>query len=118
MTRSVKSPETCSAGTIWSFMPASASHSVVCAHHEFFLLGSGPERLTPAFLSRAHLFLAEQPGSRYFALYRPNGVLWSLVVCAITVPFINRLLPGRRYEWTNPRAVRPPIDASAAVIAT
>ena len=37
------------------------------APHEFFLLGQGTERLTPEFLSSADLFLAEQPGSRYFA---------------------------------------------------
>ena len=53
-----------------------------------------------------------------FALYRPNGLLWSLVACAMTVPVINRWLPGRRYTWAAPRDTRLPIDASAPVTAT
>jgi len=35
-----------------------------------------------------------------FVLYRPNGLLWSLVVLALSVPLIDRLLPE------NPRARR------------
>ncbi len=34
-----------------------------------------------------------------FWLYQPNGLLWSLVCCAITVPLIDRLVPGTRYDW-------------------
>jgi len=34
-----------------------------------------------------------------FRLFRTNGLLWSLALFSITVPFINRLLPGARYEW-------------------
>ena len=37
------------------------------APHEFFQLGEGLERFSLEFLRRCHLFLAEQPGSRYFA---------------------------------------------------
>jgi enediyne biosynthesis protein E5 len=37
-----------------------------------------------------------------FRLFRTNGLLWSLAACSITVPLINRLLPGRRYEWSRP----------------
>ena len=38
----------------------------------------------------------------HFVLYEPNGFLWSLVVCAPTVPIFNRLLPGSRFEWRAP----------------
>ncbi len=33
------------------------------------------------------------------ALFRPNGLLWSLAVCSLVVPLIDRLLPGPRYQW-------------------
>jgi enediyne biosynthesis protein E5 len=34
-----------------------------------------------------------------FKLFRTNGLLWSLAVCAFIVPLLDWLLPGRRYEW-------------------
>jgi hypothetical protein len=57
-----------------------ASHSVVVAPHEFFALGEGQKRCTAEFLENCHLFLAEQPGSRYFSMclwygLRARGVL-------------------------------------------
>ena len=38
-----------------------------------------------------------------FGLYRTNGILWSLAILSMTVPLIDLLLPGPRYEWTRPR---------------
>jgi Na+-transporting NADH:ubiquinone oxidoreductase subunit NqrB len=37
-----------------------------------------------------------------FRLFRTNGPLWSLAICSMTVPLIDWLLPGRRYEWRDP----------------
>jgi hypothetical protein len=37
----------------------------------------------------------------HFALYDTNGPLWSLVALAPVVPVLDRLLPGRRYRWTD-----------------
>jgi Na+-transporting NADH:ubiquinone oxidoreductase subunit NqrB len=34
-----------------------------------------------------------------FRLFRTNGLLWSLAGSSLLVPLIDRLLPGRRYEW-------------------
>ena len=34
-----------------------------------------------------------------FWLFRTNGLLWSLAVCSLAVPIIDRLLPGSRYQW-------------------
>ena len=34
-----------------------------------------------------------------FKLFRTNGLLWSLAVCSLIVPLIDRLLPGPRYQW-------------------
>lgn len=36
-----------------------------------------------------------------FKLFRTNGVLWSLACCSVVVPLIDRVLPGRRYEWSR-----------------
>jgi len=46
----------------------SATHRIVVAPHEFFLLGDGRKRLSRRFLSRCFLYLAEQPGSKYFSM--------------------------------------------------
>ncbi len=34
-----------------------------------------------------------------FGLYRPNGLLISLVCCSILVPLIDYVLPGSSYQW-------------------
>jgi Na+-transporting NADH:ubiquinone oxidoreductase subunit NqrB len=38
-----------------------------------------------------------------FNWYNPisNGIFYALTACSLTVPVINRLLPGERYEWTT-----------------
>jgi Na+-transporting NADH:ubiquinone oxidoreductase subunit NqrB len=48
-----------------------------------------------------------------FRLFRTNGVFWSLAACAMTVPIIDRLLPGPRYAWARPgtRAIASGTDA-------
>ena len=48
-------------------------------------------------------------GFVHFALFRPNGLLWSLVFFAMFVPFIDWLLPGTQYQWKRaaaPRAIK------------
>jgi enediyne biosynthesis protein E5 len=46
-----------------------------------------------------------------FWLFRTNSLLWSLAVCSLAVPLIDRLLPGPRYRWkpteTSPRERNP-----------
>jgi len=37
-----------------------------------------------------------------FRLFQTNPLLWSLAGCSLAVPLIDRLLPGRRYDWTAP----------------
>ncbi|PYM11230.1 MAG: hypothetical protein DMD81_27515 [Candidatus Rokuibacteriota bacterium] len=38
-----------------------------------------------------------------FSMFRTNALLWSLAVCSLAVPVIDRLLPGARYQWrTSP----------------
>lgn len=52
-----------------------------------------------------------------FGLYRPNGLLWSLVCCAPAVPLLDRLFTGTRYDWSQSRvAAGPRIQASPALV--
>jgi enediyne biosynthesis protein E5 len=37
-----------------------------------------------------------------FKLFQTNPLLWSLAICSLAVPLIDRLLPGRRYDWRAP----------------
>jgi enediyne biosynthesis protein E5 len=37
-----------------------------------------------------------------FRLFQTNPLLWSLAVCSLAVPLIDRLLPGGRYDWKAP----------------
>jgi Na+-transporting NADH:ubiquinone oxidoreductase subunit NqrB len=41
-----------------------------------------------------------------FRMFRTNGLLWSLAFFSLTVPLIDRLLPGTRYEWSRPTTGR------------
>ncbi len=53
------------------------------------------------------LLVAMGAGYVSFVLYRTNGLLWSLAVFSLTVPLIDRLLPGSRYSWGRPNAASP-----------
>jgi Na+-transporting NADH:ubiquinone oxidoreductase subunit NqrB len=39
-----------------------------------------------------------------FRMFRTNGLLWSLAACSTMVPLLDRLAPGARYIWAEPRA--------------
>lgn len=51
------------------------------------------------------LLVALGAGFVQFKLFRPNALLWALAALSPTVPLIDRLLPGLRYEWG--RVARP-----------
>lgn len=43
-----------------------------------------------------------------FARHEPDALLYALAVCALAVPWIDRLVPGRRFEWpAMPRTLVP-----------
>lgn len=68
----------------------------------FFMI-SDP-RTTPDRRAGRVLFAALVAAGAFFVqygLYRPNGLLWSLAVCSLAVPLIDRLLPAGRYEWLD-----------------
>ena len=66
----------------------------------FFMI-SDP-RTTPDSRPGRLLFALAVAAGAYgvqFKLFRPNGLLWSLAVCSLAVPLIDRMLPGARFEW-------------------
>ena len=68
----------------------------------FFMI-SDP-KTTPDSRAGRLLFAALVAVAAYvvqFRLFWTNGLLWSLAVCSLAVPVIDRLLPGRRYEWRS-----------------
>jgi enediyne biosynthesis protein E5 len=53
------------------------------------------------------LLVALGAGFVHFVLYRPNGLLLALAFLSPAVPFIDLLLPGRRYVWRGVKAPAP-----------
>lgn len=62
---------------------------------------SRPGRVLFAFLVAAGAWFVQ------FRLFQTNGLLWSLAFFSLTVPLIDRVLPGRRYAWPAPAPDRP-----------
>jgi Na+-transporting NADH:ubiquinone oxidoreductase subunit NqrB len=75
----------------------------------FFMI-SDPKTTPESRAGRILFALAVALGAAYvqFVLFRPNGLIWSLVLVSTTTPLWNRLLPGRRYDWDR-RGASPPI---------
>ena len=75
----------------------------------FFMI-SDP-RTTPDSRAGRILFatlVALGAGTVQFLLYRTNGLLWSLSVCTLAVPLIDRWLPGSRFQWSVAPSGAPP----------
>ncbi len=66
----------------------------------FFMI-SDPKTTPDSRLGRIVFAAAVALGAGYvtFVLYRPNGLLLSLVAMCLTVPIWDRLLPGKRFDW-------------------
>ena len=69
----------------------------------FFMI-SDPKTTPNSRAGRVLFALLVACGAWYvqFRLFRTNGLLWSLAAFSMTVPLIDWLLPGRRYEWSRP----------------
>jgi Na+-translocating ferredoxin:NAD+ oxidoreductase RnfD subunit len=65
---------------------------------------SDPKTTPDSRIGRILFAIIVAAGAAYvqFGLYRTNGLLWSLAVCSIITPLIDRLLPGTKYEWNSP----------------
>ena len=66
----------------------------------FFMI-SDPKTTPDSRAGRILFAILVAAGAAYvqFGMYRTNGLLWSLAVCSVLVPIIDRLLPGSKYEW-------------------
>jgi Na+-transporting NADH:ubiquinone oxidoreductase subunit NqrB len=83
----------------------------------FFMI-SDP-RTTPASRAGRIVFAALVAcGAWYvqFRLFRTNGPLWSLALLSMTVPLIDWLLPGTRYEWSRRAISRAPCRDARRVV--
>jgi len=85
----------------------------------FFMI-SDPRTTPSSRAGRIVFALLVACGAWYvqFRLFRTNGLLWSLATFSMTVPLIDWLLPGTRYEWTRPgerlrpeRGAKPPSES-------
>ena len=69
-----------------------------------FYMISDPKTTPDSRLGRILFAILVAAGAAYvqFGLSRTNGLLWSLVLCSILTPLIDRLVPGTKYEWNRP----------------
>ena len=109
------------ARTLWLGDPTSISlhqlQSGGLVLFAFFMI-SDPKTTPNSRAGRVAFALLVAVGAAYvqFAMYRPNGLLWSLVVSALAVPVINRWLPGASYTWAAPRESHRPLNAASAPV--
>src|SRR6185369_1466933 len=66
----------------------------------FFMI-SDPRTTPDARAGRILFSVLVAVGAAYvqFRMFRTNGPLWSLVLCSVLVPLIDRLLPGPAHRW-------------------
>jgi Na+-transporting NADH:ubiquinone oxidoreductase subunit NqrB len=69
----------------------------------FFMI-SDPKTTPDSRPGRILFALLVAAGAAYvqFALYRTNGLLWSLALCSMLTPFIDDFSPGTKYQWQSP----------------
>jgi len=68
-----------------------------------FYMISDPKTTPDSRAGRILFALLVAAGAAYvqFGLYRTNGLLWSLALCSILTPVIDRLVPAARYQWNR-----------------
>lgn len=71
----------------------------------FFMI-SDPKTTPDSRLGRIVFSAAVALGAGFvtFVLYRPNGLLLSLVAMCLLVPILDKLFPGERFDWRRARA--------------
>jgi len=74
----------------------------------FFMI-SDPKTTPSSRLGRLVFAFVVAAAAAYgrFRLFEPNALLHALALSAPLVPLLDKLLPGPRYEWSNPRAHSP-----------
>ena len=81
-------------------IPLHRLHNGALLLFSFFMI-SDP-RTTPNSRAGRLLFammVALGVGTIQFVLFQTNGLLWSLALCSLSVPVIDKFLPGQGYIW-------------------
>ena len=89
-------------GDPWS-IPLKQLQSGALLLFTFFMI-SDPKTTPDSRSGRIFFGLLVAAGAAYvqFALYRTNGLLWSLAVCSMLTPLIDYMSPGKQYQWRHP----------------
>jgi Na+-transporting NADH:ubiquinone oxidoreductase subunit NqrB len=103
-------------GDPWS-IPLHQLQSGALLLFAFFMI-SDPKTTPDSRPGRLLFALLVAVGAYYvqFKLFRPNGLLWSLAAMSAFVPLIDRLLPGPRYDWSQPRSEEGRRHAPSAAV--
>ncbi len=83
----------------------------------FFMI-SDPKTTPDSRIGRIIFALAVAVSTLYvqFGFFKPNGPLWGLIFCSPLVPIVDRLVPGVRYEWSNPSGGAFSVSVSLPVL--
>jgi Na+-transporting NADH:ubiquinone oxidoreductase subunit NqrB len=89
-------------GDPWS-IPLKQLQSGALLLFTFFMI-SDPKTTPDSRSGRILFALLVTAGAAYvqFALYRTNGLLWSLAICSMLTPLIDHTIPGKKYQWQHP----------------
>lgn len=92
-------------------IPAHRLESGAFLLFSFFMI-SDPKTTPDSRAGRVLFAFLVAVGAWYvqFRLFRTNGLLWSLAIFSLVVPLIDRLLPGRKYEWQPGVPIQPQTD--------
>jgi Na+-translocating ferredoxin:NAD+ oxidoreductase RnfD subunit len=73
-----------------------------------FYMISDPKTTPDSRVGRILFAVLVAAGAAYvqFGLYRTNGLLWSLALCSIMTPIMDRVLPAARYQWNGRKPSR------------
>ena len=77
----------------------------------FFMI-SDPKTTPDSRAGRIIFALLVALGAAYvqFKLFRNNGLLWSLALFTLSVPILNWIFPGAKYEWNSREKLQPQIS--------
>jgi Na+-transporting NADH:ubiquinone oxidoreductase subunit NqrB len=89
-------------GDPWS-IPTKQLQSGALLLFTFFMI-SDPKTTPDSRSGRILFALLVAAAAAYvqFALYRTNGLLWSLAICSMLMPLIDYMSPGKQYRWQVP----------------
>ncbi|MFT4581303.1 MAG: Na+-translocating ferredoxin:NAD+ oxidoreductase RnfD subunit [Gammaproteobacteria bacterium] len=79
----------------------------------FFMI-SDPRTTPSSRAGRITFALAVALAASYieFVLFRANGALYALIICAPLVPLLDRFLPGSTYAWPQKPSAVPLFNQS------